>query len=54
MPLDSQGAVAHVKHFHLLQPFFQSSNIWVMLGRHGGKKYTELLVSLKTEWTITF
>ena len=49
MPLNCQGAVAHVKHFHLLQPL-----PWVKLGRHGGKKYTELLVSLKTEWTITF
>ena len=53
MPLNSQGAVAHAKHFHLLQSLPQQQHLG-NAGRLRGKKYTELLVSLKTEWTITF
>ena len=36
MPLNSQGDVAHVKHFHLLQPMPQQQQLG-NLGRHGGK-----------------
>ena len=43
MPLNSQRAVAHVKHFHLLQPLPQLQHLG-NAGRHGGKKYTELTV----------